>query len=505
MAEKLKILVCGDVDGKFSTLFSRVNSINKKSGPFDFLLCVGNFFGRSNEEWASLKNGDMKVPVPTYVLGPNDPRHVQYYSDIDGCELCPNINYLGKRGLYRTSSGLRMAYVSGSESSAAGSRHSNSGESSSDRPEYFVEADVTAVRDECIRSASGSFRGIDLLLTSQWPSGILSGLKTLQLRDEPKGSPLISWLAAQVKPRYHFCAMDGIHCERPPYRNYLPDDGDTSELGDGHSTRFISLAKVGNNQKLKWLYAVSVMPLDKMSALELNQRTTDETPCPYPRNPVLPSAKAQSEHPTQFFFDMNPGRRKKRPGSGKGEGGTERKQPFIANQEVCWFCLASPQVEKHLVISIGTEIMTFKSALQKYFAKCLKVPVYFERNFKTSHLQIQVVPVPAAIGPEMKQTFEDYAEEQGIQLDEIPSHAELEQIAPPGTPYFHVELPSGERLFHRARRNFPLQFGREIMASKNVLDLPGRVDWRDCSSNTEEEAALAKDFRTAFQPFDFTL
>lgn len=34
------------------------------------------------------------------------------------------------------------------------------------------------------------------------------------------------------------------------------------------------------------------------------------------------------------------------------------------------------------------------------------------------------------------------------------------QIAPPGTPYFYVELDSGEKLYHRVHKHFPLQFGR---------------------------------------------
>lgn len=36
------------------------------------------------------------------------------------------------------------------------------------------------------------------------------------------------------------------------------------------------------------------------------------------------------------------------------------------------------------------------------------------------------------------------------------------QIAPPGTPYFYVELDSGEKLFYRIQKHFPLQFGRYL-------------------------------------------
>lgn len=52
-------LICGDVNGKLKTLFTRVESINKKNGPFDFLLCVGNFFGSYDKEWKQCKDGKL--------------------------------------------------------------------------------------------------------------------------------------------------------------------------------------------------------------------------------------------------------------------------------------------------------------------------------------------------------------------------------------------------------------------------------------------------------------
>lgn len=40
-------LIVGDVKGKFKSVFARIDNVNKKSGPFDLVLCVGNFFGSS--------------------------------------------------------------------------------------------------------------------------------------------------------------------------------------------------------------------------------------------------------------------------------------------------------------------------------------------------------------------------------------------------------------------------------------------------------------------------
>ena len=41
----VKILVCGDVEGRYAETFKRVAKLDKKAGPFDALFCVGAFYG----------------------------------------------------------------------------------------------------------------------------------------------------------------------------------------------------------------------------------------------------------------------------------------------------------------------------------------------------------------------------------------------------------------------------------------------------------------------------
>lgn len=53
-------LFCGDVEGKFNAFFNRIENLNKKSGPFDLVLCVGNFFGINNREFDAYKIGEKK-------------------------------------------------------------------------------------------------------------------------------------------------------------------------------------------------------------------------------------------------------------------------------------------------------------------------------------------------------------------------------------------------------------------------------------------------------------
>jgi hypothetical protein len=50
MASKtVKLLLCGDVKGNFGELFKRLDTVNKKNGPFDVALCVGEFFAPGGE------------------------------------------------------------------------------------------------------------------------------------------------------------------------------------------------------------------------------------------------------------------------------------------------------------------------------------------------------------------------------------------------------------------------------------------------------------------------
>jgi hypothetical protein len=43
-AAAVKVLLCGDVLGGFSALLKKVSAVNAKAGPFELLLCVGQFF-----------------------------------------------------------------------------------------------------------------------------------------------------------------------------------------------------------------------------------------------------------------------------------------------------------------------------------------------------------------------------------------------------------------------------------------------------------------------------
>jgi len=199
-------------------------------------------------------------------------------------------------------------------------------------------------------------------------------------------------------------------------------------------------------------------------------------------------------------FDMDAdmeddGRAKAGPGKRKREDQGERRAPPKPSGP-CWFCLSGSEVEKHLVVAVGDhtylalpkgglnkdhvlilpighhqslaslpeeimeEVDKFKSAVRKMYKKQGKVPVFWERNYRTQHLQIQVVPVLKEDGNSVKQIFLDTAGHLEIDLNEIPSHVPLSQLAQQGQPYFYAETPNKDKLFARIQKNFALQFER---------------------------------------------
>lgn len=103
--------------------------------------------------------------------------------------------------------------------------------------------------------------------------------------------------------------------------------------------------------------------------------------------------------------------------------------------------------------------------------------------------------------------FQDESDAQGFKLEVLEKHNRLDQVIPPKTPYFTVELADGTIMYTKiqGKCDFPLNFGRDVLASGPVLNLPNRVDWRDCILRKQEEEELVQRLRTDFEPFDFTM
>ncbi|CAI5511054.1 unnamed protein product [Closterium sp. Naga37s-1] len=212
----------------------------------------------------------------------------------------------------------------------------------------------------------------------------------------------------------------------------------------------------------------------------------------------------------------------------------------------CWFCLASPKVETHLVVSVGehcyvalpkgplvpghvlilpiehfpsvislpsdalAEMWRYMGALRRCFEAQGQTVVAFERFLQlraATHAHVNVVPIPQDKADQVLPAFTAAASSHNFQFATVPKppegqHMDEVKKQSRGGQYLTVELPDGSLLVHAIDRGakLPMQLGREVVAG--VVGLPERGDWRACKETAEEEAAMADAFKKQFQPFD---
>ena len=256
----------------------------------------------------------------------------------------------------------------------------------------------------------------------------------------------------------------------------------------------------------------------------------------------------EEEQPQGFFFQRE--RRKKRDSEGGGaeagglkrvrlgsEKGEQRARRDLVDS--CWFCLSSPDVEKHLVVHIQTlaylalakgglhrdhvlalpishiaaaneapsevleELSKYKFMVKAYFKSKGFGIILYERNFKSNHLQIQAVPVPEHLSVDLlKAVFVEYGKEAGFEFVEQAPGTLLSNVVGPGYPYLHVEFSDGSSLLHHIRQRFDIHFARRVLCDERILNKPDNVDWKQCVSSRQEETDLAKSFRHLFKSLD---
>uniref|UniRef100_A0A915D2X6 CWF19-like protein 1 n=1 Tax=Ditylenchus dipsaci TaxID=166011 RepID=A0A915D2X6_9BILA len=520
-------------------LINRVLAVNKKCGDFDILFCVGEFFGPDDAENRKVLSGEIDFPIPTYILGPCCPSTSVYYTE-NSVEISPSLTFLGRKGILNTASGLTIGYLSGIETSAS-------------------TLNAFQFNDETIDDlllpvrANSGFLGVDILLTSMWPAEVWKHSSN-QPSEEVEGSKSLARLAAGLKPRYHVAGLGQTHYERTPYRNHRVLLEAAQMV-----TRFIGLAQVGNPKKDKWLYAFSITPMRKMHRAELTAQPENTSEFPYmeilqealARKSAEETDAARSRGESQFFYDIEAdlaeednvdrGGRRKRPNDSVDKWGSKAKKNFQQiNPDTCWFCLSNAAAEKHLIVSIGTtcytampkgpltedhvlimsidhvqslvaatdeiraEVDKFKDAFALMCDKKDKVLCVFERNYKSSHLTLQLIPVPKSAGKALRSSFLNAARLKNIEFTFLKENEQLPELINEGCPYFYVELPDGTRMISRSMSGFPIQFGREVLCGKALLDAEEKIDWKNCELSKEKEAGMTMALKEQFKPFDFT-
>lgn len=578
--------------------------MNKSTGPFDALLCVGQFFpdpsdGRA-DELSDYVEGRLSVPIPTYFTGDYGVGAAKVLSaaarnasnrgfKTDGIEVCTNLYWLKGSGKFSLH-GLSVVYLSGRRSPDAEGNGA------------YIDDDIDALR--ALAEEPGI---IDLFLTNEWPSGVSNGADTshisLGISDHSGSDAVVSELAAEIKPRYHIAGTKGIFYAREPYSN--------SEAV--HVTRFLGLAAVGNKDKQKFIHAISPTPASTMSALEVQTRPPNTTLSPY----IVPERTshggdtnkrpANNDADTQYWrYDVS--QKRQRPGGpqrlcfkftstescSQGEKcnyrhDTEAREQYMRNVcfdflnkgqcergpdcrfnhsfiekgdnfsqgkhgsqktkshgKNCWFCLSSPDVESHLIITVGesyycalakgplvqdhallipiehhpntlimaseaeVELGKFKNALNLYFKKQGKVVVFFERIFQHSlHANLQAVPIPVSKASSARRIFSLAAQKLGFEFVVVSTSSDssegrnlLRSQFDGKSNLFYAELPDGTLLSYTVddKEKFPVQFGREVLAG--LLNVAERDDWRNSKLSKEDEVLMVESFKQGFEEFD---
>ncbi|KAI5295296.1 hypothetical protein KEM52_001795 [Ascosphaera acerosa] len=320
----LKIIVIGSVSCALREVFTKLAKLHAKQG-FAFAIVAGDLFGDCSSEESvaavtALLSGNIAVPLPTYfTVGKKDlPARIVERLERDG-EVCPNLFYLGRRGFLKTSEGVTIASLGGVLQ-----------QGQVEKPGEYAARYITS------DASSNIGRSADILITGQWPRDIQRG-SNVSIPDGvtvPAGEQCIAELCSSLKPRYHFSAEADCFYEREPFFHLPTED----EPDRKHITRFINVASFGNAAKQKWLYAFT---LDTSAPLPLIV-PTGTTVIPLVAIKAKRPLASQNETFSRFarVSDDRPTKKPRRPPAGPAE---------------CFFCLSNPNVETHLIASIGQE------------------------------------------------------------------------------------------------------------------------------------------------------
>lgn len=552
--------VFGSINGQLQSAFSKLSTLHAKN-VFSFAIVTGNLFGegQDDDQLTALLAGEIQIPCPTYFTVGTVPLPAQVIERIEKDEeIAPNLHYLGKRSVTKTSEGVRIVTLGGLLDPAI-----VAGQSKEQYLPFHTEGDIKSLR--------GANNG-DILLTTVWPSNVWKNSAKAReqnlITDAIPSSQAIADLCAHLKPRYHFTmSPDNFAFEREPF---FPESRGEEDKDKGLDvTRFISLAPWANTAKAKSMYAFT-----------LNRETVVSPPVGSTLTPFYkPAAAAQKRTADDAGFS--------RFANGNHEGDRRRRKHQRRERspppgpERCFFCLSNPNLPTHMICSIGEEayLATAKGPLpsaETFKSQGLDFPGHLIIT-PTPHIPSLNVAALADSGEDVKKTFKEMTRfreslqgmvskqskgklgavtweinrarnihvhwqfmpvpvemvrkglvEAGFQIlakdtnigkfiskefetaDEVPGDylrvwvwAEEEDDAEKGGAEGGQIISKTLLLQIDENVRFDLQFPRKVMAK--LLGEEGRVIWQDVGQSVEEESKDVAAFRAAFKEWDFTL
>ncbi|DAZ92740.1 TPA: hypothetical protein N0F65_002558 [Lagenidium giganteum] len=575
-----KILLCGNVNGQWPLVLERVRKLNSGKGPaFDLLVCVGRVFPLPS---------DAAFPVATYVVPANedesmlnvDERQAAVYQRMAQhvasgstapMEIVKNCFMLGNQGV-ATVHGLKIAFLSGTLSGS-------SDDCSRSPLLHHARETVQQFWSQLADAEPKALEGVDFFFSAEYPANFQRLLGAQQVPEQVQkvdGSLAVTDAVRCIRPKYHIVSQPddgtarGIFFQRLPYVS-------ESESGHKHITRLIGLCGVNTlkDKSKKYLHALQVASTngatvddkgvelppgttkDPYVAAEPTQqaptsppnkrRRTDAAPSRLSAEQVAQLTSKANAAGNQFFYDQRLADRGQRAAQRDQERQQRSRGPPVPQRTECWFCLATPSVERHLIVSIGQEaylaipkgainadhllivpiehepsmtklsasaekeVERFKTQLGKLFAAEGKELIVFDRNVATlgaTHCHLQLVGLPTAKARMTRRVFEVEGDKYNVGFSSLSDKADL-RAAVQDRSYFYAEVPHEDtahervRLLHMVDGKHYVQFGRHAAAC--ALEVPRRANWKFCVVPKPEEEEMTQAFRKRWKPFDFTL
>ncbi|UKZ80910.1 hypothetical protein TrVFT333_008675 [Trichoderma virens FT-333] len=450
-----KIIVLGSLNGQLDPALKKLATLHAKN-QFSLAILTGD------------------IPLPTYFTVGMHPLPPRIAAKVEADEeICPNLHYLGKRSVTKTSEGIRIVTLGGVLDT-----NLVAGQSQEQHLPFHTAGDAKALRGA---------NSTDILLTSMWPAKVWTGSKVVLEPSQQaavSSSDEIADLCAALKPRYHISASpEAFFYEREPFVQQSDKDPNTIV-----ATRFISMAPYGNDKKqkaivedrMKGTAALGITMMAIMADTNVGVRHPasigDEAYVTTAKGPLPTSstfADQGLDFPGHFIIIPLP------------------HSPTISSMG----SVADPTSE---AVKAYKEMTRFKESLQAMIASKsshkLGVVTYEISRDRNVHLIWQLVAVPAEIIQKglAEAAFRVEAENlkyPGFTTKDLP----LEDLASSGD-FFRVWLWADN--------------GEDKIKGKSLvmpLASDARFDLQFGRRSVEEETKDVEAFREAFKDWDFTL
>ncbi|KAL7560251.1 hypothetical protein ACA910_015471 [Epithemia clementina (nom. ined.)] len=344
---KLKILLFGPIGNEVSPFCDKLMTLQaSKAGPFDAAFCVGSCHVISLVQ--QLKDKQLSLPLPVYLQEPvesiesllplvasnKDTEHGENGASSssppptkneEDTQQTPDDKPKSQhRFLLQVHENLYL--LRNRESPHRASVWSLPIKSTASFPKWselvvavcpsHLRSDSDQVTDLMQTMQHVSYRGCDLLLSTEWPQGIETVLTTTKKtttktatmtteKEDNLGTVVaatassisydIAHVALQARARYHVAVSSAAnnHCfvQSPPFQHLAST---TSTVPIYHSGRFLALASVvdantlkqrGGSKQTKFVHALGLKPLLQMSVAELQRDSGGSTmatlSCPF--------------------------------------------------------------------------------------------------------------------------------------------------------------------------------------------------------------------------------